>query len=140
MKTTDLESTDWLSQEKEYEKDQWSVLLQQMAYQNQNDKVPDKDETIEIKEEVKKLNELLRDLVLVTKKNFMTEWMTSEEVKQALKISERTMHTWRNTGKLPFSHIEQKFYYKKQDVENLLLKEYHKKNEAKTQDKIPSDL
>ena len=81
MKTTDLELTDWLRQEKEYEKDQWSVLLQQMAYENQNDKVPDKDANLEINEEVKKLNELLKDLVLATKKNFMTEWMTSVEVK-----------------------------------------------------------
>jgi MerR family transcriptional regulator, repressor of the yfmOP operon len=131
MKTTDLQSADWLRQEKEYEKDQWSVLLQQMAYENQNDKVPDKDETSEIKEDVKKLNELLTELILSAKKNFMTEWMTSEEVKQALGISERTMHTWRNSGKLPFSYIEQKFYYKKQDIENLLLKGYHKKNEVK---------
>ena len=131
MKTADLHSSDWLRQENEYDKEPWSILLQQMAYETQNDKVPDKDETVEIKEEVKKLNELLTDLVLATKKNLMTEWMTSEEVKQALKISERTMHTWRNTGKLPYSHIEQKLYYKKQDVENLLLKGYHKKNDVK---------
>ena len=127
MKNTDFQSSDWLSQEKEYEKDNLSLFLQQMADESSGDSLPQENANIGISEEVKKLNELLEELRKAMKKNSLSEWMTSEDVKKALGISERTMHTWRNTGKLRFAPIEQKFYYEKTDVENLLLKGYHKK-------------
>ncbi|MCE8447095.1 DNA-binding protein [Phocaeicola dorei] len=38
-----------------------------------------------------------------------------------LNISLRTLQTFRDTGKLPYSQINHKMYYKTEDVESLLL-------------------
>ena len=46
----------------------------------------------------------------------MEKWMDNEDVCVLLDISKRTLQTYRDSGKITFSQIEQKMYYKPQDV------------------------
>ncbi|MDP3312330.1 helix-turn-helix domain-containing protein [Lutibacter sp.] len=43
-----------------------------------------------------------------------------------LKISKRTAQTWRDEGKISFSQVGSKIYYKLSDVEKLMQEHYNK--------------
>lgn len=43
-----------------------------------------------------------------------------------MKISKRTAQTWRDEGKISFSQVGNKIYYKLSDVEKLLQEHYNK--------------
>jgi len=66
------------------------------------------------------LNEILKNLNLPETPNLLDDWITPQEVMQKLCISERTLSEWRKINKIGFSPVGNKFYYKKQDIENLL--------------------
>lgn len=55
---------------------------------------------------------------------FKQTWIDGQDVMLALKISKRTLQTLRDSGILPFSRINGKFYYKVADLENLLESNY----------------
>ena len=48
------------------------------------------------------------------------EWMDNQDVCLRLDISPRTLQTLRDTGKLAYSQIQHKIYYKAEDVEKLV--------------------
>ena len=48
------------------------------------------------------------------------DWLDNQTVCQLLHISKRTLQYYRNIGKLPFSTVVGKCYYKIADVEKLL--------------------
>jgi excisionase family DNA binding protein len=48
--------------------------------------------------------------------------MDSADVCRTLGISKRTLQTWRNNGKIPFSMLGGKVYYHMADIDNLLRK------------------
>ena len=48
-------------------------------------------------------------------------WLDNQDVCLRLNISLRTLQMFRDTGKLPYSQINHKMYYKKGDIESLLL-------------------
>ena len=48
-------------------------------------------------------------------------WLDNQDVCLRLNISLRTLQMFRDTGKLPYSQINHKMYYKTEDVEHLLL-------------------
>ena len=50
----------------------------------------------------------------------------SEFIKQ-MSISKRTAQTWRDSGKIGFSQIGNKIYYKQSDVDSLLASNYSPK-------------
>ena len=50
----------------------------------------------------------------------MSDWMDNQDVCQALKISPRTLQTLRDSGKLPHSKINNRIYYRPEDVERLI--------------------
>lgn len=52
-----------------------------------------------------------------------------DEVCRLLNVSARTMQTYRDTGKLPYSQINNKIYYKVSDVETFM--QNHVKNNSK---------
>ncbi len=54
-------------------------------------------------------------------------WLDNGDVCRLLQISKRTLQYYRDSGKLPFSQINYKCYYKKEDVE-MLMKESTIKN------------
>lgn len=51
-------------------------------------------------------------------------WMDNQDVCELLHISKRTLQHYRDTGKLPFSQIGAKIYYKACDVDSFLLEHY----------------
>lgn len=48
--------------------------------------------------------------------------MDNQEVCMALNISQRTLQAMRSNGTLPFSQIDRKTYYRRQDVIRLIEK------------------
>jgi MerR family transcriptional regulator, repressor of the yfmOP operon len=58
-------------------------------------------------------------------------WLTGGEVCQILRISSRTLFTYRATGKLSYSKPKKKIFYKLQDVNALLENNYVKSAELK---------
>lgn len=48
------------------------------------------------------------------------QWLDNEAVCRRLNISKRTLQTLRDTGKIPFSMVGHKCYYKESDITELL--------------------
>ena len=57
------------------------------------------------------------------------KWLDSCETCRLLSVSARTMQTYRDMGKLPYSQINNKIYYKISDVETFM--QNHVKNNSK---------
>lgn len=45
------------------------------------------------------------------------KWLENSEACRILNISTRTMQTYRDTGKIPYSQINNKIYYKASDID-----------------------
>lgn len=59
--------------------------------------------------------------------NPMSEaWLDNQEVCELLKISKRTLQTYRDDKMLPYSQINHKIYYRVSDIERFLKKYYCK--------------
>lgn len=52
------------------------------------------------------------------------KWVNGIQVQIELNISEKTLYRHRRSGKIPYSRIRGKIYYKLSDVEDLLQKNY----------------
>jgi len=52
----------------------------------------------------------------------MGKWLDAQELCMILNISPRTLQTYRETGKIGFSQINYKIYYKEEDIYMLLQK------------------
>jgi hypothetical protein len=50
----------------------------------------------------------------------LNKWLDNEDVCRLLKISKRTLQTYRDNGTLPFSQLGYKMYYKPEDVEQII--------------------
>jgi len=53
-------------------------------------------------------------------------WMDNQDVCELLHISKRTLQHYRDSGKLPFSQIGAKIYYKASDIDTFLNDHYKK--------------
>lgn len=53
-------------------------------------------------------------------------WYDTQEACFILKVSKRTILTYRNQGKLPYSKIDGKIYFKEADIQKLLENHYKK--------------
>jgi hypothetical protein len=53
-------------------------------------------------------------------------WLDNQDILLLLKISKRTLQTYRDERKIPFSQVGNKIYYKASDVEKFLKKNYTK--------------
>ena len=62
----------------------------------------------------------------IRRKSKHTDWLHNGDVCQLLNISKRTLQHYRDTGVLPFTQIGHKCYYKREDVEALLLTKSNK--------------
>lgn len=77
-------------------------------------------------------NELVKSLEQLNKKleekqkQPQETFLDNQEFIQLMHISKRTAQTWRDDGKISFSQIGSKIYYKMKDVEVLLNKNYNK--------------
>ncbi|MCI7307748.1 MAG: helix-turn-helix domain-containing protein [Alistipes senegalensis] len=61
------------------------------------------------------------DALCVPLRRKRDKWLDNCETCRLLNVSARTMQTYRDTGKLPYSQINNKIYYKASDVETFLL-------------------
>ena len=50
----------------------------------------------------------------------LSDWMDNQDVCQVLKISPRTLQPLRDSGRLPYSKINNRIYYRPEDVEQLI--------------------
>ena len=53
-------------------------------------------------------------------------FLDNQEFIMLMKVSKRTAQTWRDEGKISFSQVGSKIYYKLSDVEKLLQEHYNK--------------
>ena len=68
----------------------------------------------------------LNSTIESNKKPSKETFLDNQEFIQLMHISKRTAQTWRDEGKISFSQIGSKIYYKMKDVEVLLDKNYNK--------------
>ena len=54
----------------------------------------------------------------------LTDWLDNQDVMHYLHISPRTLQYLRTNGTLPYSKINSKLYYRRQDIEQLLANNY----------------
>lgn len=80
--------------------------------------------TQQLDEEIQEVKAEIRCLKKNHVEQFNESWLDGQEVAHALHISLRTLQTMRFSGKLPFSHLCNKFYYKVSDVKELLESNY----------------
>lgn len=74
------------------------------------------------------------DLVIAksdNKKRGLSEWMDNQDVMFALHVSLRTLQTLRSNGTLPYSRINNKIYYRRADIEQLLNDNYSHQSSSK---------
>lgn len=71
-----------------------------------------------MKEKLKELSTQIKEICGKDKRK--DEWLDNQDVCQLLKISKRTLQTYRDNGTLAYSQIGYKCYYKKGDIEKLI--------------------
>jgi hypothetical protein len=75
------------------------------------------------------INELKEIIIANKRKNPLSEtWLDVQEVCLLLKISKRTLQSYRDNRILPYSQISGKIYFKATDIEAHLIKHYVKTN------------
>ena len=57
--------------------------------------------------------------------NSLVKKEDNQEVCGILRISKRTLQVYREKGLLPFTRVKNKFFYKPEDVQNMLESSYH---------------
>lgn len=70
--------------------------------------------------EVSSLTEKVGRLCSRKNERRLQKWMDGEEVCRLLRLSPRTLQGMRDKGIMPCSQIGKKFYYRTEDVENLV--------------------
>lgn len=76
------------------------------------------------------LREAYPDLVIDdsdSEENGLKDWVDNQDVMLALHVSLRTLQTLRSNGTLPYTRINNKIYYRRRDIEQLLNDNYSKK-------------
>lgn len=66
--------------------------------------------------------------LLETKKKrepFNDPWLTIEETMAQLKVSKRTLQTYRDKGRIGFSQIDNKIYFKASEINAFLERHHH---------------
>jgi len=81
-----------------------------------------KDQYSELLAKLENINAQLNSKADTKKETFLD----NQEFLQLMKISKRTAQTWRDEGKISFSQVGSKIYYKLSDVEKLLQAHYNK--------------
>lgn len=71
---------------------------------------------------IEKLNNLVDKACKIQngKDVILEKWLDNQEVCEILSVSKRTLQTLRDTGKIAFTMIEHKIYYRPKDVETFI--------------------
>ena len=79
----------------------------------------------EFKQLLNKIDKLESKIDNISKQNPLEEtWLDIQDVCQLLKISKRTLQSYRDKGVLPFSQNGSKIYYKASDIQQYLVDNY----------------
>ena len=70
--------------------------------------------------------EAMQQLLSAKEKEPKEKWLDNQELMLLLKISKRTAQHYRDSGKISFSQVGNKLYYKLSDVEALLNSHYNR--------------
>lgn len=73
---------------------------------------------------INRIDEIKTEIKGKTKTN-SDEFVDNADFIQLMKISKRTSQSWRDEGKIAFSQVGGKIYYKMSDVDELLSKNYN---------------
>jgi len=71
----------------------------------------------------------MRKLMAEERKNSAIEWLDNDEAASLLKVSARTLQSWRDERIIKFSQIGRQIYYKREDIDRML--EQHYRNPVK---------
>ncbi|MEQ9287725.1 helix-turn-helix domain-containing protein [Fulvivirga sp. M361] len=82
------------------------------------------DMLLKLSQDVKTIKAYLLNSHRSRLEQFNDEWIDGQDVMQTLHISKRTLQSLRDSGTLPYSRINGKFYYKVSDMEALLDSNY----------------
>lgn len=74
--------------------------------------------------ELKEIKVHLQQINKTRLEKFNEAWIDGQDVMQVLHISKRTLQSLRDSGTLPYSRLNGKFYYKLSDIESLLEHNY----------------
>lgn len=82
-----------------------------------------------MKKSIQQMNLILEEMKTIknevcTQQPVKEIWIGGIEVQSTLFISERTLYRHRKSGRLPYSRVRGKIYYKKSDIRDLLEKNY----------------
>jgi 3-methyladenine DNA glycosylase Tag len=69
--------------------------------------------------------EAIQQRLTAKEKEPKEKWLDNQELMLMLKISKRTAQHYRDSGKISFSQVGNKLYYKLSDVESLLNAHYN---------------
>lgn len=86
---------------------------------------------LRLSDDLKLIKAYLQQLRKSKVEQFRETWIDGQDVMQALHISKRTLQSLRDSGVLPYSRINGKFYYKVEDIESLLENNYSGKQQER---------
>ncbi|MCP4650319.1 MAG: helix-turn-helix domain-containing protein [PVC group bacterium] len=79
---------------------------------------------LKLSQEIKTIKSYLEVFKKTRLEKFNEAWIDGQDVMQVLHISKRTLQSLRDSGVLPYSRLNGKFYYKLSDIENILESNY----------------
>jgi len=79
---------------------------------------------IEISDQIKTLEKGIENLLKTEKPIFRFKWIEGSEVCRMMHISKRTLQNYRDNGILPHSIVGGKIFYNKDDINDLMQKNY----------------
>lgn len=79
---------------------------------------------VSITEDIKDIKAQL-NILLQNQANISVKWIDSQDVMLMLHISKRKLQYLRNKKAIPFSRINNKFYYKASDIDDYLSRHYN---------------
>ncbi|MCF8229429.1 MAG: helix-turn-helix domain-containing protein [Bacteroidales bacterium] len=82
------------------------------------------DLLLKISQEIKTIKTYIEFFRKTRLEKFNEAWIDGQDVMQVMHISKRTLQSLRDSGSLPYSRLNGKFYYKLSDIENMLESNY----------------
>jgi hypothetical protein len=83
---------------------------------------------LELRDDFHEFKESFRREHRKISQRIVEEWIDGQRVIEILKISKRTLQTLRDDGDLDYSSVKGKFYYKAGDLEEMLERNYKRRN------------
>ena len=89
---------------------------------------------LRLSDQIRELKEMVLGLGRRREELSKEDWMDGQDAMLALHISSRTLRTLRASGKLSFSRIHNKIYYKQEDIHALLESNYIRNHLTRSHD------